>query len=183
MFLNNFFNVYLFLRERERDLFLRERGRHRIQSKLQGLSCQHRARCRARIHEPWVHDLSWSQTLNQPSHPGAPFRTNTCFIVICKTHLYKTNSLERYSLSLLHALENFIVFYLCLLFRPVQEIIFYSYFLSQGLVVSMKHSKPSLVFFKWSLEMFSGFFRVPQQESYQSIWDTCKSSSPVGIPL
>ena len=50
----------------------RERGRHRIQSRLQPLSCQHRARRRAWTHEPWDHDLSWSQTLNQLSHPGAP---------------------------------------------------------------------------------------------------------------
>ena len=37
-----------------------------------GLSCQHRARLRARTHEP-DHDLSQSLTLNLLSHPGALF--------------------------------------------------------------------------------------------------------------
>ena len=52
-----------------------ERGRHRIQSRLHALSCQHRAWCRA-----WTqtrqqnHDLSWSGMLNQLSHPGTPER-------------------------------------------------------------------------------------------------------------
>ena len=50
----------------------RERGRHRIPSRLQALSCQHGARCGARTHRPWDHDLSWSRTLNRLSHPGAP---------------------------------------------------------------------------------------------------------------
>ena len=50
----------------------RERGRHRIWSRLQALSCQHRAWCGARTHKPWDHDLSRSWTLNQLSHPGAP---------------------------------------------------------------------------------------------------------------
>ena len=45
----------------------RGRGRHRIPSRLQALSCQHRAPCR-----PWDHDLSRSQMLNRLSHPGAP---------------------------------------------------------------------------------------------------------------
>ena len=49
----------------------RERGRHRIWSRLQAVSCQHRAWCRARTHKPWVHDLSWSWTLNRLSHPSA----------------------------------------------------------------------------------------------------------------
>ena len=50
----------------------RERGRHRIQSRFQALSCQHRAQCGARTHGPWDHDLSWSQKVNRLSHPGAP---------------------------------------------------------------------------------------------------------------
>ena len=37
------------------------------------MSCQHRARRGARAHEPRDHDLSQSWTLNQWSHPGAPF--------------------------------------------------------------------------------------------------------------
>ena len=65
---------YLFLRKRDRAWVGRgrERGRHRIRSRLQALSCQHRAQCGARTHELWDHDLSWSWTLNQLSHPGAP---------------------------------------------------------------------------------------------------------------
>ena len=50
----------------------RERGRHRTQSRLQALSCQHRAWHGARTHEPWDHDLSRSWTLNRLSHPGTP---------------------------------------------------------------------------------------------------------------
>ena len=49
-----------------------QRGRHRIWSRLQALSCWHRAQCWARTHELWDHDLSWSQTLNLLNHPGAP---------------------------------------------------------------------------------------------------------------
>ena len=52
----------------------RERGRHRNWSRLQALSCQHRAGCRARTHEPRDHDLSRSQMLNWLSHPGAPLQ-------------------------------------------------------------------------------------------------------------
>ena len=66
---------YLFLRERETARVgegQRERGRHRIWSRLQALSCQHRARHGARTHELWDHDLSRSWTLNRLSHPGAP---------------------------------------------------------------------------------------------------------------
>ena len=50
----------------------REKGRPRIQSRLQALSRQHRARCGARTHGLWDHDLSRSRTLNRLSHPGAP---------------------------------------------------------------------------------------------------------------
>ena len=50
----------------------RERGRHSIWSRLQALSWQHRARCGARTHTLWDHDLSQSQMLNGLSHPGAP---------------------------------------------------------------------------------------------------------------
>ena len=81
------FNVYSFLRERHRDREQagegqRERGRHRIQSRLQAPSCQHRARCRARTHEPRDCDLSQSRTFNRLSHSGAlvfsPFKCLFC---------------------------------------------------------------------------------------------------------
>ena len=65
--------IHFWERETERE---RGRGRgiqrHRIWSRLQALSCQHRARHGARTHGPWDHNLSQSQTLNQPSHPGTP---------------------------------------------------------------------------------------------------------------
>ena len=72
-----FFLMFIFDRERERERARMsgggaERGRHRIWSRLQAPSCQHRARCGAPTHEPWDHDLSRSQKLNQLSHPGAP---------------------------------------------------------------------------------------------------------------
>ena len=73
-----FLKIYLFW-ERERKTESewgrgRERGRHRIRSRLQALSCQHRAWCGAWTHELRDHDLSWSQTLNQLSHPGVPYK-------------------------------------------------------------------------------------------------------------
>ena len=52
-----------------------QRGRHRIWSRLQALSRQHKAWCGDRTHrlwDQWDHDLSRSQTLNRPSHPGSP---------------------------------------------------------------------------------------------------------------
>ena len=50
----------------------RERRRHRIWSRLQALSCQPRARCRARTHKLWDPELSWGQTLNWLSQIGVP---------------------------------------------------------------------------------------------------------------
>ena len=50
----------------------RERGRHRIRSRFQALSCQYRAQCRAWTHELWDHDLTRCQRLNWLSHPGTP---------------------------------------------------------------------------------------------------------------
>ena len=63
-----FFLVFIYFWEREGETEYEqrsgiERGRHRIQSKLQALSCQHRDRCGARTHRPRDRDLS---------HPGAP---------------------------------------------------------------------------------------------------------------
>ena len=67
--------IYFWERQREHEQGrgrVRERGRHRIWSRLLALSCQHRARCGAWTHELWDHDLSQSQMLNQLSHPGTP---------------------------------------------------------------------------------------------------------------
>ena len=73
-FFKKIFNVYFWERETETEHELgrgRERGRHRSQSRLQALSCQHRAQYRARTHKRWDLDLSQSWTLNRLSHPGA----------------------------------------------------------------------------------------------------------------
>ncbi|XP_049479363.1 uncharacterized protein LOC125917974 [Panthera uncia] len=68
----NFFKC-LFLRERVQvGEGQRARRRHRIRSRLQAPSCQHRARRGARTHRPRDQDLSRSRTLNRLSHPGAP---------------------------------------------------------------------------------------------------------------
>ena len=78
-FLKFFFNVYLFLRQRETEHEQgrgRERGRHWIWNRLQALSCQPRARRGAWTHGPGDRDLSWSRTLNRLSHPGAPIEKN-----------------------------------------------------------------------------------------------------------
>ena len=59
------FNVYLFLRDRESTSERgTERGRHRIGSRLQALSCQRKARRGAQTHRPRDHDLSRRQMLN-----------------------------------------------------------------------------------------------------------------------
>ena len=55
----------------------RERGRHRIRSRLQAPRCQHRARCGAWTHDPRDHDLSLSRRLHQLSLPGAPVVGNS----------------------------------------------------------------------------------------------------------
>ena len=70
--------IYFWQRGRERQSMSRggaERGRHRVWSKLQALSRQHRARCGARTLRLRDHDLSRGRTLNRLSHPGAPAMT------------------------------------------------------------------------------------------------------------
>ena len=59
----------------------RKRERPRIPSRLQALSCQHRASRGARIHELWDHDLSQSPTFNWLSHPGiSVFSAFICYM-------------------------------------------------------------------------------------------------------
>ena len=72
-----FFLTFIYFWDRERQSMNtggaeRERERHRIQNRLQALSSQHRARRGARTHGLRDRDLSRSQMLNWPSHPGAP---------------------------------------------------------------------------------------------------------------
>ena len=70
----NFFKcLYLFLRQSETAWTGEgQRRRHRIWSRLQALSCQHRVRGRARTHKLRDYDLSRSWMLNWLSHPGTP---------------------------------------------------------------------------------------------------------------
>ena len=61
-------NVYLCLREHKW-----ERGREKGTEDPKGVLClQQWACCGALTHKPQGRDLSWSQTLNCLSHPGAP---------------------------------------------------------------------------------------------------------------
>ena len=78
--LKNFFNVYLFLRQRMSGGGS-ERGRHRSRSRLQDTSCQHRAWRRARTHKPWDHVLSQSWTLSQLNHLGTPNFLKKCLFI------------------------------------------------------------------------------------------------------
>ena len=76
-FLLKKFFLHLLIIERQREIEhkwgkSRERRRHRIRSRLQALSCQHKARCGAQTHKPWDHDLSRSWTLNWLNQLGAP---------------------------------------------------------------------------------------------------------------
>ena len=73
---NTFKNLLMFICFWERETECeqgrcRERGRHRIWSRLQSLSCHHRTWLRAQTHKPWDYDVSQSLTLNWLSHPGA----------------------------------------------------------------------------------------------------------------
>ena len=69
LFIEKKFLTFIYFWETERQSVRgggaeRERGRHRIWSRLQALSCQQRAQCRARTHRPRDHHLSQSRTLN-----------------------------------------------------------------------------------------------------------------------
>ena len=87
----------MFIFERDRDKVQvgegRERRRYRIQSRLQALSCQHRAQCRAGTHELMNCDITTSAEVRaSPEPPRHPWRslifdaprpmtalTHTCF--------------------------------------------------------------------------------------------------------
>ena len=73
--LKKFFNVYFWERGRQSMSAGRgrERAKHRIRSRLQTLSCEHRARCGSQTHRLQDHDLNQSRMLNWLSHPGAPW--------------------------------------------------------------------------------------------------------------
>ena len=101
----------MFISETERDRAWvgegqRERGRHRIQSRLLGPSCQHRAWRGAWTHRPRDHDLSRSRTLNRLSHPGAPwhhFNSSAIFHEICIFPCCRTSIVT--NISLLHMMQ------------------------------------------------------------------------------
>ena len=69
--------MFIYFWKRERDGVWtgegqRDRQTDRIPSRLQALSCQHRASWEAQTQESWDHHLSRSPTPNLLSHPGAP---------------------------------------------------------------------------------------------------------------
>ena len=73
--LKNFCLLFTFERERQSvssGRTERDRGRHRIGSRLQAPRGQHRARRGARTHKPRDHDLSGSRTPHWLSHSRAP---------------------------------------------------------------------------------------------------------------
>ena len=72
--LSIFFNVYWFLRERERECVSGEGAEKETQNPKPAPSSELSAQSPrgARTHGPRDHDLSRSRTLNQLSHPGAP---------------------------------------------------------------------------------------------------------------
>ena len=63
----------------------RMRTRPRIRSRLQALSCPHRAQWGIRIHKPWDNDLSLSQMPNQLSHAGSA-TLNVCIAQVWGTN-------------------------------------------------------------------------------------------------
>ena len=70
-------HLFIFKRQREAEYEQgrgRERGTHRIRSRLQAPSCQHRVQHGAQTHKPQDHDLNRSGMLNRLSHPDAPKR-------------------------------------------------------------------------------------------------------------
>ena len=77
--------IYFWERETEHEQGRGRERRHRIGSRLQALSCQHRARRGARTHEPQDHDLSRSWMLNRLSHPGAPWTLLVTFLTSSPT--------------------------------------------------------------------------------------------------
>ena len=76
--------IHFWEREREREpawVGEGQRERETIGSRLQALSCQHRARFRAQTHQPWDHDLSWSRT-EPPRRPSLIFLERSTLIHI-----------------------------------------------------------------------------------------------------
>ena len=63
----------------------RERGRRRLWSRLQALSCQQSG---AQTHELRGHDLSWSWMLNWPSHPFCSNETKCNIVCLVWSRLY-----------------------------------------------------------------------------------------------
>ena len=68
--------IHFWETERECKLGGAERGVGGERNPKQALHCLCRARCGARTHKPWDHDLSRRRTLNRLSHPGAPGKSS-----------------------------------------------------------------------------------------------------------
>ena len=90
-FLTFFLHLFIFDRQRETEHKWgrgRDRRRHWIRSRLQALSCQHRA-WHGQTHKLWDRDLSQSQTLNRLSHPDIPM--SQTFLFLCMYHNFVEN--------------------------------------------------------------------------------------------
>ena len=99
--------VYLFLREGERECKLGRTSERETEDLKQALCWQQTAWCGAQTCKLWDHDLSWSQTLSQPTDPlrcpkNALFNKLTSFCVFLKYYqIYYDSLWFFYSLTLI----------------------------------------------------------------------------------
>ena len=102
----SYFFIFMFILERWTEHEWgrgRERGRHRIWSRLQALSFQHRPQCGARTDELWDRDLSWSQVLNRLS----------CLRCPCMSVFSVDGMVASLSLSVLQILQIILMYGSC----------------------------------------------------------------------
>ena len=119
-----------------------EWGRDRLWSRLQALSCQHRAWRRTQTHELLDHDLSRSPTLNQLSHPVTPL------IVVLIFNFLMTYNVE-YSLHMLLC-----HLYITLIYSEVSVKMFCSFFFIRLLIFILLSFKSSLFILDNSFYIF-----------------------------
>ena len=106
----SYFFIFMFILERWTEHEWgrgRERGRHRIWSRLQVPSCQHRAWCGAWTHELWDHDLSRSWMPNPVSHSGAP--KGVSFYILLWSRVWGTERGEEGWANNIHCLQSSLI--------------------------------------------------------------------------